>query len=277
MCEPFMLARTGLSVVEHQLRTVENYVQLRDRAPDLPFAPVLQGWCRDDYHRCIEMYQQAGADLTAEPLVGVGSVCRRQATGEIEAIVHSLASLGLRFHGFGVKAGGLVRYADCLESADSLAWSSRRGGRRRRVRFRRTRCRACRATHVLVPTTTLLRRLDLVDIIGAALLAKATGHGHRRITVALGLPATTVRGWLLRFSRRAGELWARAAQLAHRYDVELGPIAARGSPTADAVEALGVSARAVVLRFGPLLSTPWQVISALTDALMLSIATLPER
>jgi hypothetical protein len=53
----------------------------------------------------------------------VGSVCRRQATGEIEAIMHSLASLGLRLHGFGVKAGGFGRYADCLASADSLAWS----------------------------------------------------------------------------------------------------------------------------------------------------------
>ncbi len=37
--------------------------------------------------------------------------------------MHSLASLGLHLHGFGVKAGGLVRYADCLTSADSLAWS----------------------------------------------------------------------------------------------------------------------------------------------------------
>ena len=37
--------------------------------------------------------------------------------------MHTLASLGLRLHGFGVKAGGLVRYADCLASADSLAWS----------------------------------------------------------------------------------------------------------------------------------------------------------
>ena len=37
--------------------------------------------------------------------------------------MHSLASIGLRLHGFGVKAGGLVRYADCLASADSLAWS----------------------------------------------------------------------------------------------------------------------------------------------------------
>jgi hypothetical protein len=123
MCEPFMLAKTGLTVREHQVRTVANYLELRSLAPDLPFVPVLQGWRRDDYHRCVELYQRAGVDLAAEPLVGVGSVCRRQATGEIEAIVHSLASLGIRLHGFGVKAGGLARYADCLVSADSLAWS----------------------------------------------------------------------------------------------------------------------------------------------------------
>ena len=30
---------------------------------------------------------------------------------------------GLRLHGFGVKIGGLARYGEMLESADSLAWS----------------------------------------------------------------------------------------------------------------------------------------------------------
>ena len=70
--------------------------------------PVLQGWSRDDYLRCVELYRLAGVDLTADPRVGVGSVCRRQATGEIEVIVHSPASLGLRRHVFGVKCGGLV-------------------------------------------------------------------------------------------------------------------------------------------------------------------------
>jgi hypothetical protein len=123
MCEPFIVAKTGLTVSEHQVRTVANYLELRGLAPDLPFVPVLQGWTRDDYHRCVELYQRAGINLAAERLVGVGSVCRRQATGEIEVIVHSLASLGIPLHGFGVKAGGLVRYADCLASADSLAWS----------------------------------------------------------------------------------------------------------------------------------------------------------
>jgi len=69
------------------------------------------------------MFERSGFDLATEPLVGVGSVCRRRATGEIEAIFHALASLGPRLDGFGVKTGGLDRYADCLASADSLAWS----------------------------------------------------------------------------------------------------------------------------------------------------------
>ena len=50
-------------------------------------------------------------------------------------------------------------------------------------------------THVLLPTTTLLGWLDLVEVIGAvAFTARATGLGHRRIAAELGRPATTVRG-----------------------------------------------------------------------------------
>ncbi len=49
MCEPQIVARTGLSVREHQERTVANYLTLRSIAPDLPFIPVLQGWRIADY------------------------------------------------------------------------------------------------------------------------------------------------------------------------------------------------------------------------------------
>ena len=58
-------------------------------------------------------------------MVGLGSVCRRQATAEIDFITDELAGLGLRLHGFGVKALGLRQYADRHVSADSLAWSLR--------------------------------------------------------------------------------------------------------------------------------------------------------
>ena len=125
MCEPWVTAKTGLTVADHQARTVENYLTLRDLAPDLPFIPVLQGWELDDYHRHADIYAANGVDLTTEPVVGIGSVCRRQATGQIAGIFDSLRERGLKMHGFGVKSAGLAQYADQLVSADSLAWSYR--------------------------------------------------------------------------------------------------------------------------------------------------------
>jgi len=44
---------------------------------------VLQGWELRDYARCVAMYRGAGVGLRDYPVVGVGSVCRRQATEEI--------------------------------------------------------------------------------------------------------------------------------------------------------------------------------------------------
>jgi hypothetical protein len=128
MCEPFILTKTGLSILEHQHHTVINYVTLRKLAPDLPFIPVLLGWTIKDYLRCVAMYRAVGIDLSREPLVGLGSVCRRQATDKTAQIVTTLANLGLRLHGFGVKTAGLQRYGQYLVSAGSLAWSFR--GRR---------------------------------------------------------------------------------------------------------------------------------------------------
>jgi hypothetical protein len=78
--------------------------------------------------RHIDAYTTAGINLTTEPTVGVGSVCRRQHTGQIEHILSTLAAEGLRLHGFGLKVGGLRAGAHHLTSADSLAWSAR--GRR---------------------------------------------------------------------------------------------------------------------------------------------------
>lgn len=120
MCEPFIVEKTGLSVREHQERTVTNYLELRDHGP---FVPVLQGWALDDYEVCVGLYASVGVDLTAEPVVGVGSVCRRQSTAEIGRIMQTLHSAGIACHGFGVKKEGLARYGRYLASADSMAWS----------------------------------------------------------------------------------------------------------------------------------------------------------
>jgi hypothetical protein len=134
MCEPWIVAKTGLSVREHQERTVANFIELEQlwrqwdakfkyhSGATSPFMPVLQGWTLADYWTCVDLYAQAGVHLAEYPLVGLGSVCRRQATGEIDTIVRSLGSV-LRLHGFGVKTDGLGSYGRWLHSADSMAWS----------------------------------------------------------------------------------------------------------------------------------------------------------
>jgi hypothetical protein len=134
MCEPIVVtggragrltfAGTGLTVAEHQRRTVASVTQLRALAPDVWWLPVLQGYTTAEYLACADLYAAAGVDPAAEPLVGLGSVCRRQATAEAHEIITALHARGItRLHGFGVKILGLQRYGYLLASADSLAWS----------------------------------------------------------------------------------------------------------------------------------------------------------
>jgi hypothetical protein len=130
MCEPFVLARSEIAdtVDDAQRWTVDNLLTLRTLDAALPIVPVLQGLTLDDYRRHADMYDRAGINLRRERLVGLGSVCRRQATTEIAELVAALHGDGIRLHGFGIKTSGFRRYGWCLTSADSLAWSYR--GRR---------------------------------------------------------------------------------------------------------------------------------------------------
>jgi hypothetical protein len=135
MCEPIVIsggsvpgvkfAGTKLSVKTHQINTVANLLALRELAPDLPIVPVLQGYTLEDYLRCWDYYDMAGIVLEREPIVGIGSVCRRQATREAVAIFERLSIEGLagRMHGFGVKRAGLPAVVDYLRSADTQAGS----------------------------------------------------------------------------------------------------------------------------------------------------------
>jgi hypothetical protein len=72
-----------------------------------------------------------------------------------------------------------------------------------RIRPRRGRCTQCDRTHVIAPDRTLMRRLDRVEVIGAALSASARGQGYRTISRHLALPSTTVRDWIRRFMVRS--------------------------------------------------------------------------
>lgn len=123
MCEPHVLKKTGLSVLQHQYLTCTSYLVLKNYNPDTKFLPVLQGWTLDDYLRHIDLYHKFNIDLTKEKLVGLGSVCRRQSTNEIYNIVKTLKGNGIRMHGFGIKVRGLKKYRKFLKSADSLSWT----------------------------------------------------------------------------------------------------------------------------------------------------------
>jgi hypothetical protein len=108
--------------MQHQKLTVENFIHLRAQLGELVI-PVLQGWTLPEYLRCWEEYEMRGVLLEREPLVGLGSVCRRQNTTEAGKIVRYLAGQGLRLHYFGAKITGLESFGDALASADSMAWS----------------------------------------------------------------------------------------------------------------------------------------------------------
>lgn len=111
MCEPFILAKTGLTVAEHQRLTIERYDALVaelmrlfevSRVEDLPFQvmPVLQGWKPSDYARHVEMY---GARLKPGMWVGVGSVCKRNSkVSSVEDVLRAIKEVrpDLRLHGF---------------------------------------------------------------------------------------------------------------------------------------------------------------------------------
>ena len=118
------------------------------------------------------------------------------------------------------------------------------------VRPRRSRCRSCLVTHVLLPVTLLLRRAYLADLIWAALTAKAAGAGHRVIGLRFGIPAGTVRGWLRVIGGRAEVVrnWFVAIAVAAGVDVSIPK--ATGSRCADVIAAVGAAAAAVAARFG---------------------------
>lgn len=161
MTEDWVLARSEIAstINEAQQWTLDNYLTLRSIDDTLPIIPVLQGQSIADYERHAAMYDQAGIDLEQVLLVGLGSVCRRQATAEIARIIATLSD-SMRLHGFGVKTSGLDRYGWALTSADSMAWSYR--GRRIRPCPHRglTSCANCRVHALEWRANTLRDRVD---------------------------------------------------------------------------------------------------------------------
>ncbi|MEU9754365.1 hypothetical protein AB0D90_14665 [Streptomyces althioticus] len=124
MCEPDMVAKTGLTVRRHIDLTVGTFIDLMAVDDRLNIYPSLQGWTVADYEHCADLYERRGVRLTDYPLVGVGSICRRKTVREPVAILSTLAARGLALHGYGLKGDALAACAEWLASADSMAWSA---------------------------------------------------------------------------------------------------------------------------------------------------------
>jgi hypothetical protein len=125
---------------------------------------------------------------------------------------------------------------------------------RRVVRPRRSRCTACRVTHMLLPARLLLRRMDEAPVIGAALAAAARGQGHRRVAAELEVPEDTVRGWLRRAGGRAGQVREVFTKVAAAVSADPVPLEPAGSPLADALVAVAAAAAAAAGRWPRLLA-----------------------
>lgn len=121
---------------------------------------------------------------------------------------------------------------------------------------------------MLISDDCLLRRRDLAVVIGAALVAKAAGIGHRRAAIAAGVPPSTVRGWFRRFAVNAEAIRVWFTVLAHDLDPMLAPLDPTATTLGDAVEAMAVAARAASLRLAPV--APWRFASAASRGRLLS-------
>jgi hypothetical protein len=128
-CEP-EIARDHAEVRRRIMKTADLLRSCREvaRERDIgPPMPVLQGWRPGDYLDCAARMSETLDGLP--PLVGVGSVCRRDVSGRdgVMAIVDALdAALPprTRLHLFGVKGSAIRTLSQHprIHSVDSMAW-----------------------------------------------------------------------------------------------------------------------------------------------------------
>lgn len=173
-------------------------------------------------------------------------------------------------------ADGRIECPGCSTALRPWGWARTRGvrGLSGRLRPRRARCPGCLVTHVLLPVTVLLRRADAAEVIGAALVARAGGCGHRPIGARLGVPAATVRGWLRVVAGRLEAARGYLLGVAARAGVDRPVPKALGSPWRDLLAALGAATAALIDRFGSVgvfgPVTAWQVAAACSGGRLLA-------
>jgi hypothetical protein len=172
-------------------------------------------------------------------------------------------------------AAGEIECPDCGGVLAPWGWARRRVLRAAdgvvRIRPRRARCMGCGGSHVLLPVFVLARRVDLAEVIGAALVAKASGAGARSIASRLGRPVDTVRGWLRRFERRAEHVRVYFTRLLVDTGVDPIPPALAATSFAAAVSAVIGAWQAAVSRWPDVGKvSPWHAAAAVSRGRLLS-------
>lgn len=149
----------------------------------------------------------------------------------------------------------------------------RAAGRCRKIFVPRLLCVRCGVSHALLPAFVLAWRLDVVETVGAVIAEVAGGAcGVRPAAARAGVPHTTARGWVRRFSARAGELGTAFAALA----VELGGDAARPPAEAGrfALAAVGAAFAAAAALPGWLSLGVWRFASSVSGGRLIMANTV---
>jgi Domain of unknown function (DUF6431) len=167
----------------------------------------------------------------------------------------------------------------CPSCAGPMAlWSGyqrhvRVAGRCRKIFVPRLRCVRCGVSHALLPAFVLAWRLDVAETVGAVIAEVAGGVcGVRPAAARAGVPYTTARGWVRRFSGRALQIGVGFAALA----VDLG-----GEAVVPAAEAARFALAAVGAAFEAASGLPgwlaiglWRFASAVSGGRLIAANTI---
>ena len=190
----------------------------------------------------IEMLFLAGTDVAEDRLVTRGFDCPGACDGQLGP-------------------WGWARPRPVRVGGEAVEW----------YRPRRARCGACGVTHVICDGRVFPRRRDCITTVTKALLLAVNndGLGFRPIAEIVGVPASTVRDWLTRARVNADRSWVLANQWLLRLDPNAEPVSKYRSGIPAALDQMARTARAAVLRFGPV-ANPWRYMVQLTSGALLT-------
>lgn len=135
------------------------------------------------------------------------------------------------------------------------------------VRPRRSRCRSCGATHVLLPAWLFVRRAFAGALMWACVLARAGGSKTAAIGSRLRVRASTVGSWLRRVTGRAGWWRQTLMDVLALIDGRVRRFVPAGSVLGDAIAVLDAVLRALRGRDAQMATlTAWELASHLTRA-----------